>query len=278
MGVDLSVLVLPAMDDIEGLPSETTPWRQAYSFDQRVAVPGIPEPVRYTTGGIGLVPTGIGKTAAATTTTALFASDQLDLAETLVLSVGVAGGPPTLPIGSVVIADRILDWDDKCRFDPDPTAQPPITPNPYTGEQGVTEISPPLRDWAQSHATQVDLSPVDGAGSPVVRTGVNVCGEELWHGQTLAASVEWLVAERTDGSYLATEMEDSGTIQALDRFDQTDRYLSIRGIANHDRQPAGQTARESFFDPEFESGFQVGRDNAVAVARRVIAAELDRTN
>jgi purine nucleoside permease len=112
MAVDLNALVLPAFEDLEGLPGEVTPWRAAYALDRTVRIEGVPSPLRYTDGGLGVVPTGVGKSAAATTTTALCASDAVDLDDALVLSVGAAGGPPQLSVGSVVLADCIVDWDD----------------------------------------------------------------------------------------------------------------------------------------------------------------------
>ena len=274
MSVTLRALVLPAFDDLGDLPSEAEPWRRAYDFDQ-LPLAGLSSPLWYTEAGLGLVPTGVGKAAAATTTAAICASEEVVLEEPLVCSVGVAGGPPSLPIGSVVIADHIVDWDDKCRFDP---GEDPLALNPYT-DRGAFELDPGLVSRAESLADGVELAgPEDADGpsagdsdsGPVVVTGTNLCGDELWHGRGVAAQASWLVSERGCGPYLATEMEDSGTAAALERFGLADRYLSIRGISNHDRPSAGESARESFFSSGFEAGFETGLSNAVAVARAVV--------
>ncbi len=270
MTVDVTALVLPAFDDLPGLPGEAEPWRAAYGLDRTVSVEGVPEPVRYSERGLAVAPTGIGKAAAATTATALLSSDRLDLEDALVLSVGVAGGPPTLPVGSVLVADTIVDWDDKCRVDPDGREQP-ITVNPYTGDQNVFELDAELVSEARSLAAAADLTTVDdGADDPRVVGGTNLCGDEIWHGHDLAEQARWLVDTHGAGAYRATEMEDAGTAAALERFGRLDRYLSIRGISNHDRPEAGVSARESIFDPTFESGFDVGIENAVSVARTVV--------
>lgn len=270
MTVDVTALVLPAFDDLPGLPGEAEPWRAAYGLDRTVSVEGVPEPVRYSERGLAVAPTGIGKAAAATTATALLSSDRLDLEDALVLSVGVAGGPPTLPVGSVLVADTIVDWDDKCRVDPDGREQP-ITVNPYTGDQNVFELDAELVSEARSLAAAADLTTVDdGADDPRVVGGTNLCGDEIWHGHDLAEQARWLVDTHGAGAYRATEMEDAGTAAALERFGRLDRYLSIRGISNHDRPKAGVSARESIFDPTFESGFDVGIENAVSVARTVV--------
>jgi len=276
MSITLDALVLPAFDDLAGLPGEDEPWRRAYDFEPMV-IAGLSSPLLYTGDGIGLVPTGVGKTAAATTTAALCASEAVDLDGALICSVGVAGGPPSLPVGSVVIADRIVDWDDKCRFDPDDGESVPLARNPYTEGQGGFELDAELVERAVSLSADADLAcPGDdseetGADrAPSVVTGTNLCGDELWHGRRLAEQASWLVAEYGSGQYRATEMEDAGTAAALERFGHLERYLSIRGVSNHDRPASEESARASFFDPAFESGFEVGLENAVSVARTVV--------
>ncbi len=276
MTLNVSVLVLPAFDELATLPSEATPWVSAYDLDEQVRIDGVPTPVRYADSGLAVVPTGVGKTAAAATTTALLSSDRLDLDDALVLSVGVAGGPPNLPVGSVVIADTIVDWDDKFRIDA--TGEVPIGLNPYTDDQGVFELDSDLVEEALTCSTEVDLvGSNDESGSasteqtgPTVETGTNLCGDELWHGLELAQQAAWFVAESGAGPYRATEMEDAGTAMALERVGHLDRYLSIRGISNYDRPTADVSARRSLFDPAFEAGFERGIENAVRVARTVV--------
>lgn len=275
MAIDVNVLVLPAFDDLEGLPGEMAPWRTAYDLDRTVRIDGVTSPLRYTTGGLAVVPTGIGKTDAAATTTALCASNDLDLDDALVLSVGVAGGPPALPVGSVVLADCIVDWDDKCRFDAGSDA--PLALNPYTDGAGVFDLDDGVVESAQTVVEGVDMpadTPSDAAGDsdhtePTVVTGTNLCGDELWHGRDLAEQVSWLVSAYDRDPYLATEMEDAGTATALERFERLDQYLSVRGISNHDRPPRGTPSRDHFFDASFEAGFGPAIENAVHIARAI---------
>ena len=291
MTLVVDALVLPAFDDLDGLPGEAAPWRAAYDLEGAIEIDGVPTPLRYSDRGLAVVPTGIGKAAAATTTAALLSSDRLDLAGALVLSVGAAGGPPTLPVGSVVVADTVVDWDDKCRVDPadgedeyddededkDWDGEGPIALNPYTDEQGVFDLDAELVAEARTLAEGADLAAV-GAGAsdaPRVVGGTNLCGDEIWHGHDLAEQAERLVETRAPGPYRATEMEDAGTAAALQRFGRLDRYLSIRGISNHDRPKPGISARESLFAPTFEDGFEAGIANAVSVARTVVDDRLD---
>jgi len=96
----------------------------------------------------------------------------------------------------------------------------------------------------------------------------------LWHGKQLAEQVQWLVlnvdTDQKLNPYRVTQMEDAGTAYALSRFDALSRYISIRGIANYDRPLDSQSPRENFFSDSFESGFAVGLENAVGVARQVV--------
>lgn len=279
MTVSLDVLILAAFDDLPGVPSEVAPWLDRYALEGRLSVPGVPREIAHG-DGIGVVPTGIGKTAAASTTTALLASDRLDSEDGLVVSVGVAGGnPATATLGSVVLATSIVDWDDKLRFDPD-GADPPIAPNPYTGEQGVYHLDDERVSAAANLAKQVDLlddpalapyrdRPDHGVeNAPTTVAGPNVCGDELWHGREVAAHVEWLLDRVGVGPPATTEMEDVGTARALDRFDRLDDYLSIRAIANFDRPPSAGSATS--LAGAFEDGAPIAVENAVAVAGAIV--------
>jgi purine nucleoside permease len=277
MPVALDALVLPAFEELDPLPAagETDPWHDAYDLTERVDVPGVPVPLRHDGAGLGIVPTGIGKVAAATTTAALCAADAVDLSDALVLSVGIAGAPPDRPIGSVVIADEIVDWDDKCRFDPEDGdgaegSDVPVAPDPYTVGQGVVDLDPGLVSDAADLAAGVDLESAGGTGEPTVTVGTNVCADELWHGRTVAAHVSRFLEALDRGPYRATEMEDAGTAAALRRFGLADRYLSVRGISNHDRPEPGESSRQSFEGSLTETGLEVGLENTVRVARAIV--------
>lgn len=279
MGISLDVLLFPAFDDLPGVPSEVEPWLARYDVTDRVVIPGVSTPVRYG-DGIGVVPTGIGKTAAASTVTAILASDRVDVADCLFVSTGIAGGnPAAVTLGSVVLSTTIVDWDDKLRHDPTGD-DPPIAPNPYTGQQGVVRLDSDRISRSRAVAQSVDLRDDPALSSlrdrgdhavdqtPTVEAGPNVCGDELWHGREVAATVEWYLHERGIASPMVTEMEDLATARALDRFDHLDRYVSVRGVANFDRPPAGTSSDSP--DDAVQAGAPVALANGVAVAATIV--------
>jgi purine nucleoside permease len=278
MTIAPEVMVLPTYDDIDGIPSEATPWREAYQFDRELDIPGVPWPLQYDDRGLALVPTGVTKTASTASMTALLASDRLALSETLFLTAAVAGAPPDLPVGSVVITDTIVDWDDKCRVEPDDDAVPLLV-NPYTEDDGYYELDPALVDRARRLATEAELTTHEGeagegAASPRVLTGTSVCADEFWHGGGVAEQVEWLVDRYDAGPYRVTEPEGAGTATALARFDMLDQYLSIRGVSSHDRPTGEKTPRESVFADGFEAGVESAIENMLTVARPVVEETL----
>lgn len=277
MTVELDALVLPAFDDLRDLSGETAPWERMYDFTERASIPGVNTPLQYTPGGLGMVPTGVGKTAAASTVTALLASESVDLSEALICTVGVAGAPPDLGIGSVVISETVVDWDLKCRFD-DPDEDDPIARYPHTNGQGIFHLDSELVEWALSRAETVELEQsADATETPEadVLVGTNLCGDELWHGSELATQAEWFVEQHDCSPYCVTEMEDAGTAMALSRFGQVDDYLAIRGVSNYDRPLTELSPRENFFSDGFDDSYEVGIENAAAVGQAVVSERLD---
>jgi purine nucleoside permease len=141
----------------------------------------------------------------------------------------------------------------------------------------VFELSSDLVDRAAELARDVDLVPTpsdDDADFAEVLTGTNVCADEFWHGGEVARQVEWLDDQHDAGQYRVTDVEDAGTATALERFDMLDQYLSIRGVSNYDRPTDDRTPRENVFSQEFESGFEVGVENSVAVGRAIVEDRL----
>ena len=273
------VVVLPAFTDAEytGDASEAEPWLDRYVFDQEVDLAGLTHPVLYSTDtGLALAPTGIGKSAAATTVSTLAAGDAVDLANATILSVGIAGCRPAAgTLGSVFIADRVVDWDIKLRIG-DSTGRMQWLADDY-----VWQLDETLVERAVTAAREASLADSDRATeirgryddsrTPTVDVGPTVCGDEVYHGEATAHQVAALCTSYDVGSFATTQMEDAGTATALERFGLLDQYLSIRAAANFDREPAGGDPTESIDNDVFDLGIE----NAVRVGEAVADEFLD---
>jgi len=278
MTLSPDVLVLPAFTAAEytGDASEVAPWLDRYEFDQQVDVAGLQYPLRLDTErNLALTPTGIGKSAAATTVTALVSN--CDLSETTILSVGIAGCRPAAgTLGSVFLADHVVDWDIKLRIGDT------IGPMQWLVDDYVWELNDTLVDRAFEAVDGVSLADSDEAAeirtlyddtrTPTVDVGTTVCGDEVYHGAVTATQVESLCESYGVGSFATTEMEDAGTATALERFGLLDQYLSVRAAANFDREPPGGDPTVSIDRDVFDLGIE----NAARVGEVVVDAFIDQ--
>ncbi len=248
-------LALPAV----GGPriDERQPWLERADVVDAVSVPGLDSPLYLDGDGIAVTTTGLGKAEAATTVATLLASAGIDLDGAYVLSAGVAGAAPArAALGSVFLADAVVDWDRKHRWDRDD--EPPISPLAYEPEKSVRRLDSTLLEPAVGAARGVELAAdpaveayadryPEGRGSePTVGVGPTVAGDEFWHGPRHAREVDVLCERYGVGPYATTQMEDSATATALDRHGLLGRYLSVRAVANYDRPAPGQSVEESF--------------------------------
>ena len=267
------VVVLPAFTDAEytGDASEVDPWLDRYEFAS-LDVAGVVHPVRHApNAGLVLAPTGIGKAAAATTVSALAAGDAVALDDATIISVGIAGVVPAAgTLGSVFVADRVVDGDIKLRIG-ETTSRMQWLVDDY-----VWELDSDLVGRAAGVASDVELADSDEAAairsdygdgrSPTVATGPTVCGDEVYHGTAAAAAVDSLCDSYGIDSVATTEMEDAGTATALERFGLLNQYVSIRAAANFDREPAGGDPDESIT----RDVFALGIENAVRAGAAVV--------
>lgn len=297
--IALDVLLLPAFaaDDFsleQDFPDEFELWLDAYEFDNSVSVPGTNMPVHYTDEGIGITATGMGKADAAATVTAILASSRVDCSKTYFVTVGIAGASPEVgTLGSVFIADAVVDWDRKHRWAvrdgvTEAEREMPIELLSYRPHDYVYHLNDDLVADARRVGESVELSDSEptrayrnhytqeaARATPSVDTGTTLCGDEFWHGETIAEQAEWLTEQYDNGTYATTEMEEMGTATALDRFGMLDRYLSVRGVANFDRPHDGQSIRESLHDGVQRDTFEVALENVVRVGSAIVDDLLD---
>jgi len=274
MTVQPAVVVCPAFTDAEytGDASEVDPWLDRYEFDREIDLAGLDHPVYYATDtDLALAPTGIGKAAAATTVSALAAGEAVDLADATILTVGIAGCPPAAgTLGSVFVADCVVDWDIKLRVGETTNRMQ------WLVEDYVWQLDERLVDRAVTAASDVQLADSDRAAeireryddtrSPAVDIGPTVCGDEVYHGAATATQVDALCASYGVDGFVTTEMEDAGTATALERFGLLDQYITIRAAANFDREPSGGDPTESIEADVFD----LGTENVVRVGAAVV--------
>jgi purine nucleoside permease len=224
----------------------------------------------------------MGKANAATTTAILLGSSEVDLADAYVLSVGIAGVSPEVgTLGSVFIADAVVDWDHKYRLDP--TEATPTGLLPYRRRDPVHRLNDdlvrdaaraveglPLADDARLDSIRDRYDHDAARSSPRVGVGTTASSDEYWHGSALADRVQWFLDEYGAGKLCTTQMEDYGTATALARFGRLDRYLSVRAGVNFDRPPRNASSRESFDESEGSVELSVGLENAFRVGSAIV--------
>jgi purine nucleoside permease len=273
------VVILPAFTNAEytGDASEVAHWHDRYDFDQEVDIAGCKHELLYASAAdIALVPTGIGKSAAATTVAALAAGDTVDLDEAILLTVGIAGCNPAVgTLGSVFVTDRVVDGDIKLRIG-ETTRRMQWLVDEYVWELNTDLVTRAREasegvELADSEAARAIRTDYDDDRSPTVETGPTVCGDEVYHGTTTATQVQQLCESYGINEFTTTEMEDAGTVTALERFGLLDQYVSIRAASNFDREPAGGDPTASIERDVFE----LGTENAVRVGHAVVQEFLD---
>lgn len=282
-----AVVVLPAVA-FEPPFDELTRWLDRLPIESAYELPGLEGPLYVTDpdGGVAITTTGLGKVPAATTVAALWRARGIDLDGATVVSAGIAGAPPTrAALGSVFVADAILDWDRKHRWDPAEVASPgdgavAVEQLTYEPEGSLHEPNRGLIGTARAAIDDVDLAedgivrtyqeryPTAPDHGPRVGVGPTVTSDEFWHGSALAREVESLCSAYGIDPYVTTQMEDAATAGALARFDAVDRHLSVRAVANYDRPAPGGTVRDSF--EGIDESVELAAENAVRAGRAIV--------
>lgn len=274
MTLSPAVVILPAFTNAEytGDASEVAPWRDRYNFDGQVDIAGCKHELLYASDtNIALIPTGIGKSAAATTISALAAGDEIALEGATLLTVGIAGcNPAAGTLGSVFVADQVVDGDIKLRIG-ETTSRMQWLVDEYVWKLNTDLVDRAIAasqdvSLADSEHAQMIRNDYDDNRSPTVDTGTTVCGDEVYHGTTAATQVAQLCESYGINEFATTEMEDAGTVTALERFGLLDQYVSIRAASNFDRESEGGDPTESIERDVFE----LGTENAVRVGHAIV--------
>jgi purine nucleoside permease len=258
----LDIVVLTAFHTDAFPTDELAPWLERHDWSDTVDLPaacGDYQSPLHHDGTVGVLATGVGPTAAATTVSALLSTAVVDDA-TRFLTAGIAGGPLELPVGSVVVGESVVDWDRKHRTD-----------------DGLELLDYRPRDYAydlDDGLTSRVRSAVEGVSfegeDTDVTSGTVVAGGEFWHGHDRAEEVAWLCDRYDVPPYRASVTEDAGTAHALARHGALDRYATLRAISNADRPTDGGGGIHSW-----EDGLALAVENAYRGAKNAVETVAD---
>lgn len=271
--VDVEVLVITMFEP------ETAPWLREESLPLTVDVPGAYSPVRCDSQGLCVLTTGMGKSNAAATMSAVLDSPRFDFDGAYFLSAGIAGTPPDNgTLGFAAWARWVVDYDLGHHLLPEEAPDIPHAYQEFGGETTVFRLNDDLVDMAYDLTQDLELT--DSAVSQEVRSHypgqegvepyVAVCdtltGDNYWSGAGQSARADYITALRTDdqGDYCTTQMEDNATATTLERRGYLDRYLNLRTASNFDQPYPGQTVSEHLasdsgaFRPSLENAYLVG--------------------
>jgi purine nucleoside permease len=288
-------------EDTGDVPGEFQFWVEREHLDQVLPFPAGYHPLRMNSSGVLGVLTGVGTAKAAATIMALGLDPRFDLTHAYWVVAGIAGGDPAdVSLGSAVWAHHVIDAD--LAYEIDAREIPPSWTTGYVPlrksvpyEQpaapenaGVWELNPMLVDWAFQLTKNTPLPDDEtlrekrshfgqpaAQRPPFVITGDDLSGSTFWHGKFMDQWANDWVRYYTSGTgnFMASGMEDSGTLQSLTflaaaaRVDLR-RVLVLRTISNYDQPPPGMTAAQSLAEqklgryaaylPSLEAAYAVG--------------------
>ena len=162
---------------------------------------------------------------------------------------------------------------------------PPSVDVPQWHRSNVYPLNAKLVDWAYALTKSVDLGDDPNAAAfragyvgypqalkpPSVLIGDTFASDYYWHGAVMTKFAEdWVkLWTKGQGTFVMTEMEDSGFMEAVSRLDEMhrvdkQRVLVLRTGSNYCMPRPGHTAVESVTSPyvggplAFESAYRVG--------------------
>jgi purine nucleoside permease len=275
--------------DTGDAPGELQYWVEREKLDRTIPLPLAYHDVRANAdGSVIAIVTGVGNTRAAATIMALGSDPRFDLTKSYWLVAGIAGiDPADGTLGCAAWAEWIVNGDLAHEIDSRetpagwPTGYVPLRRSkPYEQPRDQEDTGQAFRldaglvNWAFALTKDVSLGDNEGmakrradwAGSPnaqrkpFVLKGDTLSSETFWHGKLLNAWANEWVKYHTDGkaNYVATAMEDTGTLQSLTwlaRGGKVDvrRVLVLRTASNFDGPPPGMTAAESLFGEKLQT-------------------------
>lgn len=285
-------------------PGEFQFWVERMPLAQTFDFPLGAFELRYRADGVLGICVAGGIANATASIMALGLDPRFDLRHSYWLIAGIAGGDPEdTTLGSAVWARHVVDGD--LLYEIDAREIPTDWPYgmiPLGGERPAQSpadletgwvmdnlhfaLNPQLAQWAYAITKDIQIPDSDALrasrqdyegfpqaqAAPRVMLGDTLAASTYWHGVLMNQwANDWVrLYAGTDAEFVTTNMEDTGTLTALERLaaaglvdDQ--RVLVLRTVSNFSIPPPGKTAAWSATAeytgsgrPALESAFQVG--------------------
>jgi purine nucleoside permease len=272
--------------DTGDAPGEFQFWVEREHLDEVVDFPGGVHPLRTNKDHtiLGMV-SGTTLVNATASMMALGLDPRFDLSHAYFLINGIAGGDPqAVSLGSAVWADYAIN-DVAREIDPReapkewpygifPTGSwapnPPALKSTTWFAGNLYPLNPKLTAWAFQQTRDLKLADDAKAAEfraaytdspnaqkpPFVTVGATFASDYYWHGFIMTQYARDWVRLQTGGkgTFVTTEMEDAGFMNAIQRLSamhrvDADRVLVLRAVSNYTQPRPGQTALDSIETP-----------------------------
>jgi len=294
-------------------PGELQLWVERLQLENTMPFPQGQRELYLSDDGVMAVLLGGGISNATATIMALGNDPRFDLRKSYWLIAGIAGGDPAdLSLGSAAWAKHVVDGDLAYEIDgreipsdwpygmvplggKKPADDPKDLSTTWALDSIAFELNADLVDWAWSITKDIDLG--DSAGiteyrslfvgfpnaqrPPFVTIGDTLSASTYWHGHKLNAwANDWVpLYAGADASFVTSNMEDSGTMTALQRLARVgradvNRVLIVRTVSNYTTPPPGKTAQWSRTVPYPDDSLPA-LESAFVVGNTVVQALLD---
>lgn len=304
--IPIKVVILTTFEqgeDAGDRPGEFQYWVERFPLSEKMTVPGVERPVRYSKEGVLGVVTGM-RARARESVAALALSPEFDLSHAYWIVAGIAGVDPRAgSIGSAAWAKWVVDADPTFEMDDREIpadwpygiyslgAERPGIKGAAPGSSGmVWKLDPGLADWAYGVSRDVPLadgpllqaararyaSEAEAVRPPRVFIGDVLGTTRFWHGDRRTQWARDWVKLWTDGQgmFAMTDCEDQGIMDVLELFSRSGRVdlkrvMVLRTASNYSREGDGENPVLRFTDggalAAFEAAYRVGAPVANAL-------------
>ncbi|MEM9025732.1 MAG: purine nucleoside permease [Verrucomicrobiota bacterium] len=307
--IPVKVVVLAMYENGEAVGDERgelQTWVERSHYDQKFEFPMGVRDIYYRRDGLLITMTGGGVTNATATVTALGMDERFDFSQAYWVIAGIAGADPAdCGLGSAAWAKWVVDGDLAKEIDP--REAPEDWPYGYIAlgakkpkeaaevmwmkDVRAFELDAGLVEWAYAITKDVELMDhpeleefrelftyENARKPPFVMIGDSLGSSTYWHGFRLNEwANDWLkMHSRDEGNFVMTNMEDNGTLTALNRLSEAgyvdaDRVLVLRTASNFSQPPQGKDVAWSTTAPYPAEGLPA-KENAYRVANKVVEA------